>query len=67
MPENVLQEAMRLTSVDRQAQYGHPSEHFARTVAALNGRFRTGNAPLFARDMEPCEWPLMVLPKRKKA
>jgi hypothetical protein len=58
--EDVLEEAMRITSHDRQGQYGHPRDHFSRTVAALNARFRTGKEPLFAREMTPQEWPLMV-------
>lgn len=60
MSESILQEAIRLTSSDRQGQYGHPAEHFARTVAGLNARFGTGKDPLFAREMEPQEWALMV-------
>jgi len=58
--ETVLEEAIRLTSADRQADYGHPAEHFHRTAAALNARFCTGRAPLFARPMEPQEWALMM-------
>lgn len=60
MSESILQEAIRLTSSDRQGQYGHPGDHFARTVAGLNARFGTGKDPLFAREMEPQEWALMV-------
>lgn len=56
----VLEEAQKLTATDRQAQYGHPSLHFARTAAALNARFGTGGNKLFARPITPQEWPLMV-------
>lgn len=33
MPENVLEEANRLTSRDRNQSYGHPREDFTRTAA----------------------------------
>ena len=59
--ETVLEEAIRLTSRDRQGAYGPPGEHFSRTVAGLNARFCAGRAPLFARPMTPQEWPLMIL------
>jgi hypothetical protein len=58
--ETILSEAARLTSADRQRQYGHPREHFARTAAALTARFSTGADPLFRRVMDPQEWPLMM-------
>jgi len=58
--ETILSEAARLTSADRQRQYGHPREHFARTAAALTARFSTGTDPLFRRVMDPQEWPLMM-------
>jgi len=58
--DTVLEEAIRLTTHDRQSQYGHPRVHFARTAAALNARFRTGKDPLFARDMAPQEWPIVM-------
>jgi hypothetical protein len=34
--ESILQEADRLTSQDRQADYGHPAEDFGRTAALIN-------------------------------
>ena len=57
---NILTEAQVLTSADRQKQYGHPSLHFGRTAAGLNARFMSGDDPLFRRNMEPEEWPLMM-------
>lgn len=58
--ENILEEALRLTSSDRQAAYGHPAHHFGRTAAALTARFSGGPDPLFRRTMSPQEWGLMV-------
>lgn len=37
--ETVLDEAARVTAVDRQAVYGHPREDFARTAALWTARF----------------------------
>jgi hypothetical protein len=40
MEEDILEEALRITSVDRQAQYGPPDQDFARTAkmwSALKG------------------------------
>lgn len=59
--KTILEEAIELTSRDRQQAYGHPANHFARTVAGLNARFLAGTNPLFARPMEPQEWALVMV------
>lgn len=56
----ILHEAIRLTARDRQQAYGHPRDHFGRTVAGLNARFTSGDDPLFRRPMQPQEWAIMV-------
>jgi len=39
-PETILEEAARLTSRDRQGDYGHPRDDFARTADIWNGILR---------------------------
>jgi hypothetical protein len=56
-PESVLDTAKRITSADRQTDYGHPRDDFARTAALwtaiLSGRLRDGQA-LTAMDIPLC-------------
>ena len=50
--EDVLEEALRLTSGDRQNQYGPPDQDFARTAALWSALFgHKLNAPFEARDV----------------
>ena len=46
--ETILEEAQRITSGDRDRQYGHPRLHWSRTVGAINAMFGT--------SFEPHEW-----------
>ena len=57
---NILLEAEKLTSATRNGEYGHPLDHFQRTIEGLNARFLSGSDPLFRREMVPQEWPRMV-------
>ena len=43
--ETVLDEARRITSGDRDGDYGHPAEHWKRTVGAINAMFGTKFKP----------------------
>lgn len=38
-PPNILQEALDITGRQRPGQYGHPADHFARTVGQINALF----------------------------
>ena len=50
--EDVLLEALRLTSGDRQAQYGPPDQDFTRTAAMWSALFASKmSAPFEARDV----------------
>lgn len=50
--EDVLEEALRLTSGDRQNQYGPPDQDFTRTAALWSALFgHKLNAPFEARDV----------------
>lgn len=57
---NILEEALKATDGDRPSQYGHPREHFKRTVALVNAHFAHKlREPLVVDD-----WPvLMILDK----
>lgn len=58
-PETVLQEAQRLVYGDRNASYGHPIDHFSRTVGAINAMFtETVKARLAAGEpmFTPEDW-----------
>jgi len=55
--ETILEEAVRITSRDRQSDYGHPADHFQRTVDAINAIFKDKlKEPLVATD-----WPLILV------
>ncbi len=62
-PESVLDEAKRITAADRQTDYGHPRDDFARTAAMwtaiLARRLRDGEA-LTAMDVPLCMIALKV-------
>lgn len=50
--EDILIEALRLTSGDRQAQYGPPDQDFTRTAAMWSALFASKmSAPFEARDV----------------
>ena len=55
--ESILDEAKRITAADRQNDYGHPSDDFARTAlmwtGILRGRLREG-AEIAAGDVPLC-------------
>ena len=57
VPEPVLDEARRITASDRQEDYGHPSDDFARTAlmwtAILAGKLRD-NTAVTASDVPLC-------------
>ena len=53
IPENVLQEAMRITSGDRDGDYGHPAEHWSRTVGAINANYGT--------HFKPRDWGMFMI------
>lgn len=64
MNENILIEAERLTSQDRNQQYGKPADDFRRTTRAINAifgdkirqRVLAGEYPLMPED-----WPIMMV------
>jgi hypothetical protein len=50
--EDILEEALRLTSGDRQAQYGPPDQDFARTAGMWSALFaHKTTEPFQARDV----------------
>lgn len=51
--ETILEEAQRLTHVDRQADYGHPEDDFTKVVGAVNAVFGT--------SLEATDWPLIMV------
>lgn len=55
--ENILEEAMRLTSRDRQGDYGHPADHFQRTISAINAIFKDK----LKEPFEVMDWPLILV------
>lgn len=54
--ESILEEAIRITSADRQNDYGHPADHFARTIGAINAIFADKLREPFAVS----DWPLIL-------
>lgn len=56
-PETILEEAVRITSRDRQDDYGHPRHHFKRTIDAINAIF----ADRLKRPFEVSDWPLILV------
>lgn len=55
--ETILEEAVRITSRDRQDDYGHPRHHFKRTIDAINAIF----ADRLKRPFEVSDWPLILI------
>ena len=63
---NILEEALRATdgAEGRPKAYGHPYDHFGRTVGAINATFTdivrerlARGEPMFTRD----DWPVMMI------
>jgi len=50
--ETVLEEAQRITTGDRDADYGHPAEHWKRTTGAINA--------IYGTSFEPRDWGYMM-------
>lgn len=42
---------------DRRGSYGHPKDHFARTVGMINAAF----ADKLKAPLEPCDWPIIMI------
>ena len=51
--ETILEEAQRLTHVDRQGDYGHPEEDFTRTTGMINA--------CFGLNLDATDWPKMMM------
>lgn len=70
-PRTILQEAIEITESHRPDEYGHPLDHFSRTIGAINAQFTetvrrrlAAGKPMF----EPEDWPLfMVIDKVSRA
>lgn len=56
MDENILEEALRITTGDRNESYGHPIEDFTKITGMINAAFQHKlKEPLVAED-----WPLIM-------
>lgn len=55
---SILQDAIRLTSVDRHNAYGPPSQHFARTIGAINSMIRD---EYLKKDLPVEMWPKFLI------
>lgn len=54
--EQLLTESLRAIR-DRRGSYGHPRDHFARTVGMINAAF----ADRLTKPFEPSDWALMII------
>jgi hypothetical protein len=61
--ETVLEEAIRITSQDRNRSYGHPADHFSRTIGAINAVFTDKVKERLARGepmFDVLDWPKIL-------
>ena len=55
--ESILEEAIRLTSQDRQAIYGHPRDHFKKTIGLVNAML----SDYLKKPLESEQWPKIMI------
>lgn len=53
----ILEEAIQVTSSDRPSTYGHPLDHFTRTIGMLNARF----AHKLKEPLDPEDWAVIMM------
>jgi hypothetical protein len=53
----ILEEAVNITSKDRQGDYGHPIDHFRRTIGSINAVF----SHKIKEPFLPEDWPIFMI------
>jgi hypothetical protein len=62
--KSILEEAISVTGTDRPSEYGHPLDHFSKTVGAINAQFTDVVKRRLAEGkpmLEPEDWPRFLI------